>query len=72
MRFNYLTNSSGFTRMTTAYVGHLLNSRRRPHRKALSAVASRSGHQVPKSPVRTERVHVAGKCSLSAREADLS
>lgn len=37
----------------------------RIHRRAISTPASRSGYQVPKSPVRTERTYVANYRSLS-------
>ena len=68
MSFNYLTNSSGFTRIT-AYVGQLLDGGVNGGiRKALSTAASRSGQQGPKSPMRTERAYVADDRSLSVRQ----
>ena len=64
MSFNYLTNSSGFTRIA-AYVGQLLDGAVDGHIEKLSQhLTSRSGQQMPKSPVRTERAYVADDRSL--------
>ena len=65
MSFNYLTNSSGFTRIT-AYVGQLLDGAVDEHIERLSQqLRPDPAKQMPKSPVRTERAYVEDDRSLS-------
>ena len=67
MSFNYLTNSSGFTRIA-AYVGQLVDSAVDMRIEAISqSFSSRSGQSMPKSPVRIERADVADNRALNAR-----
>ena len=59
MSINYLTNSSGFTRIA-AYVGQLIDGAVDEfHRRALSTATSGSGEPMSQSTVRTERAYVA-------------
>ena len=68
MSFNYLTNSSGFTRIT-AYVGQLLGGAVDGHIERLSQqLRPDPAEQGPKSPMRTERAYVADDRSLSVRQ----
>ena len=68
MSFNYLTNSSGFTRIT-AYVGKLLDGAVDEHIERLSQqLRPDPASKGLQSPVRTERAYVADDRSLGTRQ----
>ena len=68
MSFNYLTSSSGFTRIT-AYVGQLLGGAVDGHIERLSQqLRPDPAGRGLKSPMRTGRAYVADDRSLSVRQ----